>query len=198
MLVWRQLNKKSKSKSQGQVHLRLALSALKNVQVATQEHRQLLKILLKQDIEDKQPLPYKWSGDFVELAEMVLTQHRAQTGLDENHVQLARWAEFCAFHAEHPINFQLIGRTLEKVAKVVQSGGYDDEEVRKNYLIAYFIQRVFFVLHYKFNCKLYFQIKIFWEAARKLMPSCLSCIKKIRRLMPTDKDTLTQLEALLR
>lgn len=144
MLVWRQLNKKSKSKSQGQVHLRLALSALKNVQVATQEHRQLLKILLKHEIEDKQPLPYKWNGDFVELAEMVLNQHRAQTGLDENHVQLARWAEFCAFHAEHPINFQLIGRTLEKAANVVQSGAYDDEEVRYLFFIyAIFLATLF-------------------------------------------------------
>jgi len=128
--VWRPLGKKGKSKHQGQVHLRLTLSAVKNVQVATQEHRQLLKILLKHEMEQSQPLPYKWSGEFVEQAEIILNQHRAQTGLDENHVQLSRWAEFCSYHTEHPLNFQLMGRTLEKLTKPVQTGALNEEEVR--------------------------------------------------------------------
>ncbi|XP_065338040.1 protein unc-13 homolog 4B isoform X3 [Cloeon dipterum] len=166
--LWRSLTKKGKSKSQGQVHLRLALGALKNVQVATQEHRQLVRVLLKHDLEVTQPLPYKWSGRFLELADSVLNQHRIQTGLDENHVQLARWAEFCAVHIDHALNFQLLGRTLEKLIRPVKDGVLSDEEAR-----------------------------VFWEAARKLMPTCLTCIRKIRKLMPTDKDTLTQLEALL-
>ncbi|XP_059472886.1 protein unc-13 homolog 4B isoform X2 [Neocloeon triangulifer] len=168
MKAWRYLNKKGKSKHQGQVHVGLSLGALKNVQVATQEHRQLLKILLKHDIEVTKPLPYKWSGQFLDLAASILNQHRVHTGIDENHVQLARWAEFCSHHTEHALNFQLLGRTLEKLCRPIRDGALNDEEA-----------------------------KVFWEAAKKLMPACLTCIRKLRRLMPEDKATLTQLEALL-
>lgn len=49
--MWYSLDKKSKVSRQGVIKVRLALSSEKNSQVAAQEHRHLLRILLLHELE---------------------------------------------------------------------------------------------------------------------------------------------------
>lgn len=51
MTMWYSLDKKNKLQRRGVVKIRLAFSSEKNSQVASQEHRYLLKILLLHELE---------------------------------------------------------------------------------------------------------------------------------------------------
>lgn len=51
MTMWYSLDKKHKASRQGVVKVRLAFSSEKNSQVAAQEHRHLLRILLLHELE---------------------------------------------------------------------------------------------------------------------------------------------------
>uniref|UniRef100_A0A8D8U3A5 BAI1-associated protein 3 n=1 Tax=Cacopsylla melanoneura TaxID=428564 RepID=A0A8D8U3A5_9HEMI len=42
-----------------------------------------------------------------------------------------------------------------------------------------------------------YQVKSFWDSAKKLLPSCFSNLRKLRKSIPNDEHTLTQLSALL-
>lgn len=42
------------------------------------------------------------------------------------------------------------------------------------------------------------QEKLFWEGAKKLLPSCINSIRKIRKLTASDKHTQDQVAAILR
>ena len=76
-----------------------------------------------------QVLPYQWCGEFSNLAELVLTQHVAQSNLDPTHEAVARWAEFCQVHAEHHLNFQLFDKLLEKLVRPLLAGSVSDDNV---------------------------------------------------------------------
>lgn len=52
MTMWFSLSKKSKLKRQGVVKVRLNFSSEKNAQVAAQEHRHLLRIILLHELEN--------------------------------------------------------------------------------------------------------------------------------------------------
>lgn len=57
--MWFNLSKKSKLRRQGVVKLRLNFSAEKNSQVASQEHRHLLRILLLHELETSKVSSYR-------------------------------------------------------------------------------------------------------------------------------------------
>lgn len=63
MVMWLGLDKKGKTKQQGTIRLRLSFSAEKNSQVAVQEHKHLLRILLLHELETSKVAPYWWSGE---------------------------------------------------------------------------------------------------------------------------------------
>ncbi|KAF4530032.1 hypothetical protein B566_EDAN018263, partial [Ephemera danica] len=123
------MEKRGKSKRQGEVRLKLALSAAKNSQVACQEHRQLVRILLRHEVVPTEVAPHVWSGEFSEMSRRVLNQHVAQSNLDAAHEELANWAEFCSAHqTHHPLSYQLFGRVLEELVRPLQNGLFNDEE----------------------------------------------------------------------
>ncbi|XP_066997069.2 protein unc-13 homolog 4B isoform X2 [Anabrus simplex] len=166
--VWCTLEKKGKAKKQGDLKIRLAFSSEKNTQVASQEHRHLLRILLLHELESSKVEPYLWSGNFPNPAETILTQHLVQCGLSQTDVVLSQWVEFITVHVDHPLSFKVFAMLLEKLVKPLQNSllSQDDE-------------------------------KLFWEATRKLLPSCMNGIRKLRKLTPSDKNTLYQLAAIL-
>ena len=51
MTMWYSLDKKHKVMRQGVIKIRLMFSSEKNAQVAAQEHRHLLKVLLLHELE---------------------------------------------------------------------------------------------------------------------------------------------------
>ncbi|KRT83052.1 C2 domain containing protein, partial [Oryctes borbonicus] len=81
MTMWYSLDKKNKITRRGVVKLRLGFSSEKNKQVAAQEHKHLLRILLLHELETSKVAPHWWCGIFSPQAESLITQHTAQSGL---------------------------------------------------------------------------------------------------------------------
>ncbi|XP_076681977.1 C2 and C2B_Munc13-like domain-containing protein staccato isoform X3 [Andrena cerasifolii] len=166
--TWYSLEKKNKSKRRGVVKLRLAFSAEHNTQVAAQEHRHLIRVLLMHEIEAGKLEKYCWCGRWSAPADVLLKQHSAQRGLLDRNATLAQWTEFARIHQEHPLNFTVFNKLLVDLLRPLENGLFSTDEAR-----------------------------LFWDAAKKLLYSCLNCIRKIRRLTPGDKNTMTQLNAIL-
>ncbi|PNF14104.1 unc-13-like protein 4B [Cryptotermes secundus] len=166
--LWCSLEKKGKSKKQGDVKIRLSFSSEKNSHVASQEHRHLLRLMLLHELENSKVEPYQWDGKFSQSAEIILTQHLVQCGLSKVAVTLAKWIEFASVHVDHPLSFIIFSILLQKLVKPLQKGFVTEEEE-----------------------------KLFWEAAKKILPSCFNGIRKIRKLTHSDKSTLHQLSGIL-
>ncbi|XP_069677889.1 protein unc-13 homolog 4B isoform X4 [Periplaneta americana] len=187
-LLWCTLEKKGKAKKQGDVKIRLNFSSEKNSQVAAQEHRHLIRLMLLHELEHSKEDDfsfeetdgkmfskfklgvehYQWSGKFSHSAETIITQHMVQCGMTATAVTLAQWVEFINVHVDHPLSFIVFSLLLQKLVRPVQNGHISEDEE-----------------------------KLFWEAAKKLLPSCFNGIRKIRKLTHSDKNTLHQLSSIL-
>ncbi|XP_059057517.1 protein unc-13 homolog 4B isoform X2 [Achroia grisella] len=168
MTMWFNLSKKSKLRRQGVVKVRLNFSSEKNSQVAAQEHRHLLRIILLHELENSKVAPYWWCGNFSGPAEAILIQHVAQSGLSPTDNLLAQWSVYCAITIDHPLSFALFNQLLERIAKPLQSGLVKEEDV-----------------------------KLFWDGAKKLLPTCYSYIRKLRRKTAGEKTAMKSLKEVL-
>uniref|UniRef100_A0A336MP88 CSON004614 protein n=1 Tax=Culicoides sonorensis TaxID=179676 RepID=A0A336MP88_CULSO len=160
LVMWYSLDKKGKKKRTGLVKIRINFSSEKNTQVAMQEHRHLLKILLLHELETSQVAKYWWSGKFSSEGETILTQHAAQSGLTQSDLALSRWSVFCEVHSDHPLAFSLFDGLLDKIVRTIQSRASEEE------------------------------VRIFWESTKKLLPSCMNTIRRIRKSASGDKNTI--------
>uniref|UniRef100_A0A8D8CI16 Protein unc-13 homolog D n=3 Tax=Culex pipiens TaxID=7175 RepID=A0A8D8CI16_CULPI len=168
LLMWYNLDKKNKLKRQGTIRIRLNFSSQKNNQVAAQEHRHLLRILLLHELESSKVAQYWWSGKFTIQGEAVLTQHSAQSSLSTTAVAFIQWSVYTAIHLDHPLAFNLFDSLLDKLVRPIQTRSVSDEE-----------------------------LKMFWEATRKLLPSCFAVIRKIRKKTAGDKLAIKMLTDVL-
>lgn len=167
-MMWYPLEKKNKSKRRGVVKLKLAFSAEHNAQVAAQEHRHLLRVLLLYELETEKVEKYCWCGRWSGPAEALILQHSAQRGLLARNIALAQWIEYARIHQEHPLNFMVFNKLIVDLLRPMDNGLFSTDET-----------------------------KLFWDATRKLLYSCLNSIRKIRRLILGDKNAITQLSAIL-
>lgn len=166
LVMWYNLDKKGKTKTQGMLKIRLNFSSEKNKNVAAQEHRHLLRILLLQELETSRVAHYWWSGKFGSLADEILTQHIAQSGLSASQISLAEYGVFSGIHTRHPLSYGLFEALVEKVMKSLLSNAVYDAE----------------------------DIKIFWEATRNLLPSCMKFIRNLQHQVPAgNKDAMNKL-----
>uniref|UniRef100_A0A182J7R8 Munc13-4 n=1 Tax=Anopheles atroparvus TaxID=41427 RepID=A0A182J7R8_ANOAO len=168
MLMWYNLDKKNKLRRQGTLRIRLNFSSEKNSQVAAQEHRHLLRILLLHELESSKVAQYWWSGKFTIQGEAILTQHAAQSGLSSTTEAFIQWSVFATIHHDHPLSFVLFDTLLEKLVSPIQTRSVSEEELRG-----------------------------FWEATKKLLPSCFSIVRKLRKRNTSDKMALKTLSGVL-
>ncbi|KAK6635250.1 hypothetical protein RUM44_000501 [Polyplax serrata] len=167
-MFWLHLEKKTKTKKRGDVKVKLSFSSEKNSQVSLQEYRHLLRLLLVYEINTTKVEMYQWNGNFSSLAKDILTQHVAQSGLTTSSVSLAQWIEFTSVHVDHPLSFVLFKTILSKLSSTIQAGNLQPDET-----------------------------KLFWETTKKLLPSCLNYIRKIRKFPTTEKNTFQQASAIV-
>ncbi|XP_063906975.1 protein unc-13 homolog 4B isoform X3 [Zophobas morio] len=167
MTMWYSLDKKNKIPRQGVIKVRVAFSSEKNHQVAQQEHRHMLKILLLHELEVSKVAPFWWCGNFSPQGEALLVQHIAQSGLTPAEVALCQLSVYACVHHNHPLSFTLFAKLVDKLVKPLQGGVGEDE------------------------------VKIFWDAVKKLLPSCFTVIRKIRKKDFKDKTTVQQLSEVL-
>ncbi|XP_066581872.1 protein unc-13 homolog 4B isoform X3 [Prorops nasuta] len=166
--MWYSLEKKNKSKRRGLVKLRLAFSAEHNAQVAAQEHRHLIRLLLLHEIESEKVEKYCWCGKWSAASEALINQHSAQRGLLARNVVLSQWVEYSRIHQEHPLSFTVFNKLAVELLRPLENGLFSSDET-----------------------------KLFWDATRKLLYSCLNSLRKIRRLNLCDKNVMVQLAAIL-
>ncbi|XP_059619903.1 protein unc-13 homolog 4B isoform X1 [Phlebotomus argentipes] len=164
LVLWYNLDKKNRLKSRGLIKVRLSFSSEKNNKVAAQEHRHLLRILLLHELETSKVAPYWWSGKFTDKGESILTQHTAQSGLTQTDVSLVEWSVYAGIHTEHPLAFSLFDKLLDKVIRPIQTESVSSDE-----------------------------IKLFWDATKKLLPSCFAIIRKLRKKTAGDKNCVKTL-----
>ena len=163
--MWYNLDKRGKMKSQGTIKVRLNFSSEKNDQVASQEHRHLLKILLYHELESSQVAHHWWSGKFSDMAEMIITQHAAQSGLTDIDVAFAQWAVFCEVHQQHPLSFELFDRIIDFLVRPIQTKNVSHDE----------------------------ELSIFWESTKRLLPSCFGVVRKLRKKLAGDANAMKHL-----
>lgn len=162
--MWFSLDKRNKPKHQGLIKLRLAFSAEKNSKVAVQEHKHLLRIVLLHELETSKVAPYWWSGKFSDQGEAVIAQHGAQSGLNANARALAQWSAYTSIHSNHALCFKLFENLLDKLMRFLNSAEPNVDDR-----------------------------KMFWEGVRKLLPSCFSIIRNIRKKTSSDKNSIKML-----
>ncbi|KAF5278655.1 hypothetical protein FQA39_LY00697 [Lamprigera yunnana] len=167
MLMWYGLDKKNKNTRQGVIKVHLAFGSEKNTQVGAQEHKHLLNVLLLHELDSLQVAPYTWDGKFSPQGEAILTQHKIQSGLSLLEEDLMKWAAFTSIQKEHPLSFGLYVKLLDKMHN-----------------------------HFKFLSKTEEDVKIFWNFAVKLLPSCIGLIRKVRK-RPHNKETAQQVADVL-
>lgn len=169
MTMWYSLDKKNKVNRQGVLKIRVSYSSKKNNQVAEQEHRHLLRLILLHELEMSKVAPHWWCGTFSPHGEQLLTQHIAQSGLSPTEVALCQYCVFSGIHQNHPLNFTLFSNLLDKLVKPLQSNSVSEEDV-----------------------------KLFWDATKKLLPSCFSIIRKIRKKSTNEKTMMKQVTEVLK
>lgn len=158
------LDKKNKPKHQGLIKLRLSFSVEKNSKVAVQEHKHLLRVILLHELESSKVAPYWWSGKFSDQGEAVIAQHAAQSGLNANARALAQWSAYTTIHSNHALSFKLFENLLEKLMRFLNTSETNSDDRR-----------------------------MFWEGVKKLLPSCFSIIRNIRKKTSSDKNCIKML-----
>lgn len=148
---WYNLGKKRKSKPQGMIRLKINFSAKKSFQVASQEHRELLKILLHHELESAKIEKRRWSENLSELSETIIVQHHAQSELSAVDVAFAQWFVFVQFHQNYPLSFIIFERILLALAQPIKT-----KKLR----------------HYE-------ELKSFWESTKLLLPSIFNLVRTL-------------------
>ncbi|XP_025408650.1 protein unc-13 homolog 4B isoform X2 [Sipha flava] len=165
-LSWYNLEKKGKGKPQGTLLLKLSFGSEKNKQVAAQEHRHLLRVLLAHQINEQKPDINSWMGDFLPESSLIIQQHVAQSNIGLVDEYLGRWIEFINAQGTSPvINTKVFSDILENLVKPISTGQLSNEE-----------------------------LKMFWQSAKKALPFCYNIIRTIRKKSPEDQQLLDQIE----
>lgn len=113
------------------------------------------------ELDSSKVAPFWWSGKFSAQGETVIAQHSAQSGLTSNDCALAQWSAFTTVHSSHSLAFKLFETLLEKLVRHVQTAEFGTDD-----------------------------LKMFWDGIRKLLPSCFSVIRNIRKRTASDKNSV--------
>ncbi|XP_048522874.1 protein unc-13 homolog 4B isoform X8 [Dendroctonus ponderosae] len=115
------------------------------------------------------PAAYWWCENFGPEANQLLTQHIAQSGLSPTEVALCSYSVYAGIHQSHPLSFCIFSKLLEKLLKPLQTEMILEEDM-----------------------------KLFWEATRKLLPSCFAVIRRIRKKNANEKTVMKQVIEVLK
>lgn len=90
-------------------------------------HINLLKILLKHEIESSRIPKHYWSGNFSFLATSILSLHADFQMLDETLTSFAKWTAFSEIHYQYPLALKTFKILLDSIVDV-----YIEEELNLN------------------------------------------------------------------
>ena len=114
---------------------------------------------------------YWWCENFSNEAESILKHHCVQSNLSDFDIELSKWTVFCSIHIEYPLSFTLFVALQTKLIKQLNSTTTSTIDDQKQ----------------------------FWDSTRKLLPSVISVIRKIRTIkFQEDKNSLATVTNVLR
>lgn len=125
-------------------------------------------ILLMHELNSFKASPNTWMGKLSHMGENILTQHNAQIGLVSANKALVRWTVYSQIHPDHPLAFELFVGLLDKLTWALQSNIFGEDEV-----------------------------KIFWNGAKNLLPSCFAVIRNLLKMEASEQNFVKMLTVVL-
>lgn len=169
LVLWLNLEKKAKDKSQGMIKIRLDFCGSKPRDLAAREFRFLHKQMIEYDLEKSQIMPYWWNGRFSSYADDILREYTAQCPLTQVDVSLIEYSVYGIAHYQYLLSFSLFDGLLNKIMKLVTSGTLSSHEMI-----------------------------LFWSATRNVLPSCFNFLRKMHNQTPlVNTDNVKKLREVL-
>lgn len=87
-------------------------------QIAFKSYTNLLKVLLKHELEGSQIPFYYWNSKFSLIATKILSLHAEFLSMEEPLTSFARWTAFTSIHCQYPINLKTFHDLLDVMVEV--------------------------------------------------------------------------------
>ncbi|ETN61763.1 hypothetical protein AND_006572 [Anopheles darlingi] len=168
LVSWYNLSKKKKPDPQGTIKVKFFFTSKLEKSTAKREYEQMLRYILQYELRSSSVARYWWAGELTTEGDSILVQYCKCANLTPSEQTVIRWFVYTQIHLTHPLSISLLEGMLDKL-----SAGYDtvlasdDERTR------------------------------FWEGVRRILPSCLSIVMKMRKRIAGDKDIVKTITSIL-
>ncbi|XP_049282091.1 protein unc-13 homolog 4B-like isoform X2 [Anopheles funestus] len=168
LISWYNLAKKKKPDPQGTLKVKFFFTSKLEKATAKHEYEQMLRCILEYELRSSSVARYWWAGKLTSEGEAILQQYTKCANLNATEQTLIAWFVYTQVHLTYPLSISLLESVLDKLC-----AGYDvaltsDEERER-----------------------------FWDGMRRILPSCLSIIVKMRKRLAGDKDIVKTVTAVL-
>uniref|UniRef100_A0A182VXH0 C2 domain-containing protein n=1 Tax=Anopheles minimus TaxID=112268 RepID=A0A182VXH0_9DIPT len=168
LVSWYNLAKKKKPDPQGTIKVKFFFTSKLEKATAKHEYEQMLRCILEYELRSSSVARYWWAGKLTSEGQAILQQYTKCANLNATEQTVIAWFVYTQVHLTYPLSISLLESVLDKLC-----AGYDvaltsDEERER-----------------------------FWEGARRILPSCLSIIVKMRKRLAGDKDIVKTVTSLL-
>lgn len=123
----------------------------KNSRMMIKEHKCLVQVLLRHELNISKVDVHCWSGEFSSQATAILQQHILLNAISSNECILAQWSAFTKVHVDHALSLGIFKNLLDSLLYRVNSTGINVDETN-----------------------------MFWDGVKELLPSCFSVIRNFR------------------
>jgi len=120
----------TKDEVSGQIRLRMTVGSAKDKNVASQEFRHVLYLLLIYDLDTSGVLRYGWDGRFSKSeSETILGRLQRQGGLLESDVDLAKWLVYTQVQSKFPLDTRIFAPLFLVLVEHLKQGVFDEVDV---------------------------------------------------------------------
>ncbi|XP_058119916.1 protein unc-13 homolog 4B-like [Anopheles ziemanni] len=168
LVSWYNLSKKRKQDPQGTIKVKFFFTSKVPKETAKREYEQMLRLFLEYELRSSSVARYWWAGKLTNEGESILQQYTKCANLNANEQTLVAWFVYTQVHPTYSLSIGLLEGVLDKLIACYDTVLTTDEERER-----------------------------FWEGTRRLLPSCLSIVVKMRRRMAGDKDIVKTVSSVL-
>ncbi|XP_035895512.1 protein unc-13 homolog 4B-like isoform X2 [Anopheles stephensi] len=168
LVSWYNLSKKKKPDPQGTIKVKFFFTSKLEKATAKHEYEQMLRCILEYELRSSSVARYWWAGKLTSEGEAILQQYTKCANLTALEQTLIAWFVYTQVHLTYPLSISLLESVLDKLCVGYDVALTSDEERER-----------------------------FWEGARRILPSCLSIIVKMRKRLAGDKDIVKTVSSVL-
>ncbi|XP_058055568.1 protein unc-13 homolog 4B-like [Anopheles bellator] len=168
LVSWYSLAKKKKPDPQGTIKLKFFFTSKLEKATAKREYEQMLHLILDYELRTSSVARYWWAGKLTNEGESILAQYCKCANLTASEQTAIAWFVYSQIHLTYPLSIGLLEGVLDKLCTGYDSVlASDDERAR------------------------------FWDGVRRILPSCLSIVMKMRKRIAGDKDIVKTINSVL-